>query len=107
MSSSLQPVEQSLPLSLSLFLIVSHPVFSSISGTQILMIRYPSSQLGEMSLEEHSQCECRCQPGPSSELRAWVPRVGGGVVVHMVVLHSGDQIARTPTGVGLGSGVKE
>ncbi|XP_032345590.1 vascular endothelial growth factor B isoform X1 [Camelus ferus] len=26
---------------------------------QILMIRYPSSQLGEMSLEEHSQCECR------------------------------------------------
>uniref|UniRef100_A0A480ZNB1 Vascular endothelial growth factor B n=1 Tax=Sus scrofa TaxID=9823 RepID=A0A480ZNB1_PIG len=30
---------------------------------QILMIRYPSSQLGEMSLEEHSQCECRCQPG--------------------------------------------
>ncbi|KAL4697397.1 hypothetical protein H8959_003095 [Pygathrix nigripes] len=25
---------------------------------QILMIRYPSSQLGEMSLEEHSQCEC-------------------------------------------------
>ncbi|XP_045412156.1 vascular endothelial growth factor B isoform X3 [Lemur catta] len=35
---------------------------------QILMIRYPSSQLGEMSLEEHSQCECRCQPGPTSEL---------------------------------------
>ncbi|KAF5915770.1 hypothetical protein HPG69_013720 [Diceros bicornis minor] len=34
---------------------------------QILMIRYPSSQLGEMSLEEHSQCECRCQPGPTSE----------------------------------------
>uniref|UniRef100_A0A452RJT0 Vascular endothelial growth factor B n=1 Tax=Ursus americanus TaxID=9643 RepID=A0A452RJT0_URSAM len=31
---------------------------------QILMIRYPSSQLGEMSLEEHSQCECRCQPAP-------------------------------------------
>ncbi|XP_007518617.1 vascular endothelial growth factor B isoform X3 [Erinaceus europaeus] len=26
---------------------------------QILMIHYPSSQLGEMSLEEHSQCECR------------------------------------------------
>ncbi|XP_060260062.1 vascular endothelial growth factor B isoform X3 [Ovis aries] len=26
---------------------------------QILMIQYPSSQLGEMSLEEHSQCECR------------------------------------------------
>ncbi|XP_021120343.1 vascular endothelial growth factor B isoform X7 [Heterocephalus glaber] len=26
---------------------------------QVLMIRYPSSQLGEMSLEEHSQCECR------------------------------------------------
>lgn len=26
---------------------------------QILMVRYPSSQLGEMSLEEHSQCECR------------------------------------------------
>ncbi|XP_021563910.1 vascular endothelial growth factor B [Carlito syrichta] len=26
---------------------------------QILMIRYPSSQLGEVSLEEHSQCECR------------------------------------------------
>ncbi|XP_016041684.2 vascular endothelial growth factor B isoform X4 [Erinaceus europaeus] len=25
---------------------------------QILMIHYPSSQLGEMSLEEHSQCEC-------------------------------------------------
>ncbi|XP_055466557.1 vascular endothelial growth factor B isoform X2 [Psammomys obesus] len=26
---------------------------------QILMIQYPSSQLGEMSQEEHSQCECR------------------------------------------------
>lgn len=26
---------------------------------QILMIQYPSSQLGEISLEEHSQCECR------------------------------------------------
>ncbi|XP_048215353.1 vascular endothelial growth factor B isoform X1 [Perognathus longimembris pacificus] len=26
---------------------------------QILVIRYPSSQLGEMSLEEHSECECR------------------------------------------------
>ncbi|XP_021120345.1 vascular endothelial growth factor B isoform X9 [Heterocephalus glaber] len=26
---------------------------------KVLMIRYPSSQLGEMSLEEHSQCECR------------------------------------------------
>ncbi|XP_052047094.1 vascular endothelial growth factor B isoform X2 [Apodemus sylvaticus] len=26
---------------------------------QILMIQYPSSQLGEMSLEEHSHCECR------------------------------------------------
>ncbi|KAL6045859.1 hypothetical protein STEG23_024363 [Scotinomys teguina] len=26
---------------------------------QILMIQYPSSHLGEMSLEEHSQCECR------------------------------------------------
>nr|XP_051689077.1 vascular endothelial growth factor B isoform X3 [Oryctolagus cuniculus] len=35
---------------------------------QILMVRYPSSQLGEMSLEEHSQCECRCQPGPASRL---------------------------------------
>lgn len=49
------------------------------SRAQILMIRYPSSQLGEMSLEEHSQCECRCQPGPASKLaesrrggcRAW------------------------------------
>ncbi|XP_012580493.1 PREDICTED: vascular endothelial growth factor B isoform X5 [Condylura cristata] len=29
---------------------------------QILMIRYPSSQLGEMSLEEHSQCECSPRP---------------------------------------------
>ncbi|XP_049635962.1 vascular endothelial growth factor B isoform X2 [Suncus etruscus] len=26
---------------------------------QILMIHYPNSELGEMSLEEHSQCECR------------------------------------------------
>uniref|UniRef100_A0A8C6RYQ5 Vascular endothelial growth factor B n=1 Tax=Nannospalax galili TaxID=1026970 RepID=A0A8C6RYQ5_NANGA len=26
---------------------------------QILMIQYPSRQLGEMSLEEHRQCECR------------------------------------------------
>ncbi|XP_055987703.1 vascular endothelial growth factor B isoform X2 [Sorex fumeus] len=26
---------------------------------QILMIQYPSSELGEMSLVEHSQCECR------------------------------------------------
>lgn len=39
------------------------------------MIRYPSSQLGEMSLEEHSQCECRCQPGPTSELPE--TRLGG------------------------------
>uniref|UniRef100_A0A8C4MXH0 Vascular endothelial growth factor B n=1 Tax=Equus asinus asinus TaxID=83772 RepID=A0A8C4MXH0_EQUAS len=31
---------------------------------QILMIRYPSSQLGEMSLEEHSQCECRHVASP-------------------------------------------
>lgn len=42
---------------------------------QILMIRYPSSQLGEMSLEEHSQCECRCQPGPLSKLAK--TRLGG------------------------------
>ncbi|KAL0626717.1 Vascular endothelial growth factor B [Plecturocebus cupreus] len=42
---------------------------------QILMIRYPSSQLGEMSLEEHSQCECRCQPGPTSQLSE--ARLGG------------------------------
>nr|XP_027800364.1 vascular endothelial growth factor B isoform X1 [Marmota flaviventris] len=41
---------------------------------QILMIRYPSSQLGEMSLEEHSQCECRCQPGPTSELAESRPK---------------------------------
>uniref|UniRef100_G3U2F8 Vascular endothelial growth factor B n=1 Tax=Loxodonta africana TaxID=9785 RepID=G3U2F8_LOXAF len=42
---------------------------------QILVIRYPSSQLGEMSLEEHSQCECRCQPGPhvASPPRASTP----------------------------------
>lgn len=26
---------------------------------QILMIHYPHSELGEMSLEEHSRCECR------------------------------------------------
>ncbi|XP_054997545.1 vascular endothelial growth factor B isoform X1 [Sorex araneus] len=26
---------------------------------QILLIQYPSSELGEMSLVEHSQCECR------------------------------------------------
>lgn len=62
---SLQPTEHSLPLCLSWSL--SH-CFSSISGVQILMIRYPSSQLGEMSLEEHSQCECRCRPGPTSAL---------------------------------------
>ncbi|XP_027435311.1 vascular endothelial growth factor B isoform X8 [Zalophus californianus] len=35
-----------------------HQVRMQVPG-QILMIRYPSSQLGEMSLEEHSQCECR------------------------------------------------
>uniref|UniRef100_A0A667HAZ2 Vascular endothelial growth factor B n=1 Tax=Lynx canadensis TaxID=61383 RepID=A0A667HAZ2_LYNCA len=35
------------------------PTGSTKSELQILMIRYPSSQLGEMSLEEHSQCECR------------------------------------------------
>ncbi|XP_066107960.1 vascular endothelial growth factor B isoform X3 [Saccopteryx bilineata] len=35
---------------------------------QILMIRYPSSQLGEMSLEEHSQCECR--PKTKSAVKA-------------------------------------
>lgn len=51
-----------------------HCLFS-VSGIQILMIRYPSSQLGEMSLEEHSQCECRCQPGPTSELTE--TRLGG------------------------------
>lgn len=56
---SLQPMEILPPPPASL----SH-CLSSISGTQILMIRYPSSQLGEMSLEEHSQCECRCQPDP-------------------------------------------
>ncbi|XP_045153120.1 vascular endothelial growth factor B [Echinops telfairi] len=33
---------------------------------QILMIRYPSSQLGEMSLEEHSRCECRPKKRESS-----------------------------------------
>lgn len=67
------------------------------------MIRYPSSQLGEMSLEEHSQCECRCQPGPTSELPE--TRLGGvlGVVVH----HSGGgQVSKTGTGLGLGSGVR-
>ncbi|CAO2584502.1 Vascular endothelial growth factor B, partial [Lemmus lemmus] len=39
---------------------------------QILMIQYPSSQLGEMSLEEHSQCECRCQH-VASPPRAAIP----------------------------------
>lgn len=57
-----------------LSLCLLHCLFS-ISGIQILMIRYPSSQLGEMSLEEHSQCECRCQPGPTSELTE--TRLGG------------------------------
>ncbi|CAO2584501.1 Vascular endothelial growth factor B, partial [Lemmus lemmus] len=37
---------------------------------QILMIQYPSSQLGEMSLEEHSQCECRSKKkGECCEVR--------------------------------------
>ncbi|KAG8522677.1 Vascular endothelial growth factor B, partial [Galemys pyrenaicus] len=36
---------------------------------QILMIRYPSSQLGEMSLEEHSRCECRCRQAPLLSFR--------------------------------------
>ncbi|XP_039715999.1 vascular endothelial growth factor B isoform X10 [Pteropus medius] len=38
-----------------------HQVRMQVLG-QILMIRYPSSQLGEMSLEEHSQCECSPRP---------------------------------------------
>uniref|UniRef100_A0A673VJU9 Vascular endothelial growth factor B n=2 Tax=Suricata suricatta TaxID=37032 RepID=A0A673VJU9_SURSU len=43
---------------------------------QILMIRYPSSQLGEMSLEEHSQCECRPKKRESAvkQDRASTPR---------------------------------
>ncbi|KAM5247955.1 vascular endothelial growth factor B isoform 2-T2 [Ctenodactylus gundi] len=47
---------------------------------QILMIRYPSSQLGEMSLEEHSRCECRCQPGPAPKLVEF--RRGGAAIPH-------------------------
>lgn len=62
------------------------------------MIRYPSSQLGEMSLEEHSQCECRCQPAPLLSLQrpgSGDGRVGGWGLRGTVVHHSGDQISKT------------
>lgn len=44
------------------------------------MIHYPHSELGEMSLEEHSQCECRCPPVAWGASWVWVLRVLGVVV---------------------------